>query len=838
MFKTFEEVKNFQKNLKPSNNDNIILYFNSIYHNLLMREETPNADINEYNNRNLFLNKAKSFEKGITLKVFIQYFDIQEFICNRIFKYLNKSKTGKLSKNEFINGLYTIFFGNFSDLYKFTFFLCDFKENSKIHKINMNIILSYIPKKNHEEQYEYIKHIKTINNHYFASLDKQYPEKNIGLDKEIEFELYEKCIEAHIKEENEIKKDDNYNFNGSFFLFIKLISYIYEKHPFLSENMNYCQYLKNKSIVKNIQCRYKYQNQEKKNLSKFSTTANEKIFSKNLFSEINNRNLGRQRQNSHVKEKEKEKELILPKIELFHTSKRSFSLYNSKKQNNNNKKELKLMNKIIEEENILKSYKNNQLYSSINSKKKYIPNHVLKNNNILMKSVQLSEGNAYKFGNTFKNKAKVRIETESSHISPNKQRFSKYIFNNDLNNNDNDYEEDYEEDDKNKNNIIQANNNDEYSDIIFKFCEEENSNIIKKYYACLKGKDILFFSSKQKNELCCIWNINKAIIKIGDRTDISKYSFYPIKFTYFNGSYSFIYFEEKENQLKFAKKCEENTYFLKIENLFEIKEKIGQGHFGVVKRCIEKSTGKEYAVKIMNKSKIEKDLQLVIQERNYMILIKHPNIVSLIQDFEDETYLYFVMEYFKGGDLSKYLLNIKNSENNDKNLEKISAKIIKIIAQGVQYLNNFGIVHRDLKPENIIFEKENDIKSIKIIDLGVAITLPYGEESSDPIGTLTYIAPEIFQHNPYSHKIDVWSIGILLYFLATGGSLPFDDEKGDEKMIGKKIVYTHQEYPANYFGNKSRALICLIDKALEKSPEKRISINEFLKEEWLNKYSK
>ena len=218
-----------------------------------------------------------------------------------------------------------------------------------------------------------------------------------------------------------------------------------------------------------------------------------------------------------------------------------------------------------------------------------------------------------------------------------------------------------------------------------------------------------------------------------------------------------------------------------------------------------------------------------------MSLIKHPNIVSLIKDFEDETYLYFVMEYFKGGDLSKYLRNVKND---GKNLEKISAKIIKIVAQGVQYLNNFGIVHRDIKPENIVFGKENDIKSIKIIDLGVAITLPYGEQTSDPIGTLAFIAPEIFLHKPYSHKVDIWSIGILLYFLSTGGVVPFDDEKGDEKTIGKKIVFTHQEYPDDYFGDKSKALICLIDKTLEKTPEKRISINEFLKEEWLNKYSK
>ena len=218
-----------------------------------------------------------------------------------------------------------------------------------------------------------------------------------------------------------------------------------------------------------------------------------------------------------------------------------------------------------------------------------------------------------------------------------------------------------------------------------------------------------------------------------------------------------------------------------------------------------------------------------------MILIKHPNIVSLVQDFEDENYIYFVMEYFKGGDLSKYMKRIKENMK-EKNLERIAAKIIRIIAQGVEYLNQFGIVHRDLKPENIVFGIEDDIKSIKIIDLGVAITLPFGQQSSDPIGTLAYISPEMFTHNPYSYKVDVWAIGILLYWLVSGGILPFDDEKNDEHIMGKKVVFMHQEYPEKYFGDKSKSLFNLIDKTLEKNPEKRINIHAFLDEEWLNKY--
>ena len=77
-----------------------------------------------------------------------------------------------------------------------------------------------------------------------------------------------------------------------------------------------------------------------------------------------------------------------------------------------------------------------------------------------------------------------------------------------------------------------------------------------------------------------------------------------------------------------------------------------------------------------------------------------------------------------------------------------------------------------------------------------------------------------------------------MYYLVTGGILSFDDEKNDEDVLEKKVVYIHQEYPEQYFGDKSKSLINFIDKALENNPEKRIIINNFLKKEWLSKYSK
>ena len=199
------------------------------------------------------------------------------------------------------------------------------------------------------------------------------------------------------------------------------------------------------------------------------------------------------------------------------------------------------------------------------------------------------------------------------------------------------------------------------------------------------------------------------------------------------------------------------------------------------------------------------------------------------------------MEYYKGGDLYSFIYEHKKSEKNIN--EKTISKIIKTIAQSIQYLQYFGIVHRDLKPENVVFASKDDFSSLAIIDLGVAITLPYGTKSKEQVGTLDFTSPEVFTNRPYDHKVDIWSIGIILYILLTAGRIyPFDcnskDKKERDQIIGKKIVFLQQEYPDEFFGNKSKYLINLIDKTLEKSPDKRITIDEFLNNYWLVNNSK
>ena len=132
-----------------------------------------------------------------------------------------------------------------------------------------------------------------------------------------------------------------------------------------------------------------------------------------------------------------------------------------------------------------------------------------------------------------------------------------------------------------------------------------------------------------------------------------------------------------------------------------------------------------------------------------------------------------------------------------------------------------------------MFSEKNDIKSLKIIDLGVCQTLSYGELATESIGTNGYISPEIYMHHSYSFKTDIWSLGVLLYLIIACEILPFDDENMDNHIIGKKVIFSQQEYPEKYFGNKSKRLINLLYKMLiEKDDRKRNNISELLKNRW------
>jgi serine/threonine protein kinase len=271
--------------------------------------------------------------------------------------------------------------------------------------------------------------------------------------------------------------------------------------------------------------------------------------------------------------------------------------------------------------------------------------------------------------------------------------------------------------------------------------------------------------------------------------------------------------------------------YLNFFDYYEMLDDLGEGIFGSVKLGVEKKTKERVAIKIIKKNKTKQsDIELVRTEIDVMKLCHHPNVVHLLDHFENAEYIFIVMEYIRGGRLTDYM-----KEKKFNFTEKRAAEIIYQIAQGVKYLHKYGIIHRDLKPDNIMLTEASDKGQIKIMDFGLSKILGKKEKTVDGFGTLTFVSPEVLIRKPYNKEIDIWSIGVILYLLLSG-DLPFDDEEDDEQKIAKSIVFNEVEFPQKKFGNRSKEVINLIKKCLTKEPKNRIKIDEIIKSDWIQEH--
>lgn len=197
------------------------------------------------------------------------------------------------------------------------------------------------------------------------------------------------------------------------------------------------------------------------------------------------------------------------------------------------------------------------------------------------------------------------------------------------------------------------------------------------------------------------------------------------------------------------------------------------------------------------------------REGRLLSKLSHPNIIKIYCYYTHENYLYNVMEYAKGGELTQYINNTKNIPE-----EKIKS-IFKQIYEAVKYIHNNNIIHRDLKTNNIVFLDEEKTH-VAIIDFGISSTFSGGDVLK--AGTLKYLPPEAFESNVRnSTQIDMWALGIILYIL-NFKCFPFDGKTSSD--IKKKILCEPVLYPKNIKIRKT--LIDLINKLLTKDCNSRI----------------
>ena len=262
---------------------------------------------------------------------------------------------------------------------------------------------------------------------------------------------------------------------------------------------------------------------------------------------------------------------------------------------------------------------------------------------------------------------------------------------------------------------------------------------------------------------------------------------------------------------------------------FKYIETIDHGAFGTVIHVIEISTNKDMAIKVINKTSSRPSIiKKVKEEISILKKLNHENIVKFFGFFETNNQLLIKMEYVKYGTLSKWIKNHK------KITEEEASIILKQIFSAVVYLHGKQICHRDIKPENIMLSRENDLKSIKIIDFGLSAQNFDKLMNSDYCGTYIYMAPEQIEKKLYFISVDIWSIGILMFMLLNNGKHPFYVKGESRKEFNKKI----ENCKINFYNKVSPMAKHLIFKLLEPNPSWRYNAAQAYKHPWItrNKY--
>ncbi|GAB1610545.1 myosin light chain kinase, smooth muscle-like isoform X4 [Argonauta hians] len=260
-----------------------------------------------------------------------------------------------------------------------------------------------------------------------------------------------------------------------------------------------------------------------------------------------------------------------------------------------------------------------------------------------------------------------------------------------------------------------------------------------------------------------------------------------------------------------------------FEDFYILKEIVGSGRFGVVHKCIEKSSNRLWAAKIIKcKEKKKDEFRNEIQIMNKLT---HPKVLRLWDAYESPTGFVIITEFVCGGELFKRIV-----DDDFVLTEQDCVHFVHQICEGVRYLHDKQIVHLDLKPENILcIAKSNNF--IKIIDFGLARRLQEGDSIKVLSGTPDFIAPEVVNYDEISFATDLWSLGVICYVLISGLA-PFTGETNVETL--SNVTQAIYDFEEETFDDISDSAKDFISKLLVKKKENRMTIHKCLQHEWLH----
>ena len=318
---------------------------------------------------------------------------------------------------------------------------------------------------------------------------------------------------------------------------------------------------------------------------------------------------------------------------------------------------------------------------------------------------------------------------------------------------------------------------------------------------------------------------------------------------------------------KFCSRFNTINCYRDITKSYYFKYEIDKGKFGHVFLARRNKDNKKLAIKLVQKTNCTMEEYKIIRwETNIFHLLqnlRHPNVVKCIDIYENESQIFFIYEYLSCGNLKKYIQELKFCPSS-YNIDTI-LKLAQQLIEGIHILHKFGIIHRDIKTTNLMVEINSPIKksvisnsfgtndiqityedmsdvTLKIIDFGLSEVLGKNETSSAPYGSLCFKAPELVLHKNYDFKVDVWAMGVSLYYIVYK-MLPFDEggrEDIKKAIVNNPVIFYENEFLFDTFYYKSymniidkdskeiksAIIYSILKDCLIKNPQERFSIDE------------
>ena len=700
-------------------------------------------------------NKNDPIEKAVKLKglskiIFNSYYTLPGIIGERLFNVFDTNSSESIELEEFVGGMKTLFSEDYEKNTKFIFDFYDFDNDGKINKEDIRVILSYI----------------TLNFSDTNTEKKTADKTNISFKHRVTSQeelnnILNVCFnDKHIKHEKIEYKDFRYiieNISSDIYLMIYL--FLLENRPFSNKNIESYKTNSNNGIRKDSP-----EKKEKRLIASPTKGANFSPYKR----------FKRQSVSINL---DKNKDL-LKLIEMFPSKGEENEIKVPRKKNTSKiSKGIIKLQPLGEDEKIAPSaFKNKKSEKALDYNRVDELTNVKKKKNVRDSDSPLKP--AFK-------------QTKKIITNPKKKEKNniQFVDNDEEDEKKDDNEDDDEEDDDNDKDSSSDSSFEDAEDLL----EDEGINCQGKLYKFVNDKfkelwfklvykDLFYYKNKNEKVHRGMHNLSGLFLQAQGLKEIKGRKMYCFNILF--PSKNRIYYCDNETEYNnWISALKKATGYTNLLDIYDIKQKLGKGKFGLVKLGINKETNDKVAVKVMNKNNMDSsDLELVRTEIEILKICQHPYIIKLYDIFENVDYIYIIMEYCSGGDLFSFLQKRNFILKEDK-----VATIMYKLCKAVFYVHSYGIANRDIKPENVLLTSEDEDADIRLLDFGLSKIVGPNQKCTEPYGTLTYCAPEIILDKPYLKTVDSWSLGVMTYLMLSG-SLPFSGK--DEHEIAKNVVYS------------------------------------------------